>query len=63
MLIATKLDRLLPYPKELQPIISHDTLIMLSYEIKWQTKPIISPLTQFLSKATLKLGMMVSYCN
>ena len=52
MLIATKLDRLLPYPKELQPIISHDTLIMLSYEIKWQTKLIISSLIKACQKQT-----------
>ena len=42
--MVTKLRRMVTCYERLSPIKSHNTLIMWSSEIKWQTKPIISTL-------------------
>ena len=62
--MASKLGRMRTYLAELLPIKSHDARIMLSCEITWQIKTIISPLPQFLwplSVAAWQLTWMGSY--
>ena len=62
--MASKLGRMRTYLAKLLPIKSHDARIMLSCEITWQIKTIISPLPQFLwplSMAAWQLTWMGSY--
>ena len=46
--MATKLRRMVLYLNRLLVIKSHDTLTSWSFKITWQTKTIISPLSQWL---------------
>ena len=46
--LATKLGTMITYLDRFLPLKSHDSLITWSYEIKWKTKTIISPIPQCL---------------
>ena len=57
--MTTKLGRLVIYYEELLLIKPHDSLIMWSSKITWQTKTVISPLSPCLAT---NLDWMVTYC-
>ena len=48
MSIATRLGRMMTYLERLMPITSHDDIIVWPWEIKGETKIIISPLPRCL---------------